>query len=100
MRTRTSLHALLEDSADDHGAAVALSDRKGSVTYEELWALATRVGAALRGLGCEREDRVAVYLDKRVETVATIFGASAAGAAFVPVNPVLRARQVAHIVDD
>ena len=41
-----------------------------------------------RGLG--RGDRVAVYLDKRVETVAAIFGASAAGGVFVPVNPLLR----------
>ena len=47
-----------------------------------------------------REQRVAVYLDKRIETVAAIFGASAAGAAFVPVNPLLRPAQVGHILRD
>jgi acyl-CoA ligase (AMP-forming) (exosortase A-associated) len=47
-----------------------------------------------------REERVAVYLDKRIETVVAIFGTSAAGAAFVPVNPLLRAAQVGHILRD
>ena len=39
-------------------------------------------------------------LDKRIETVVAIFGASAAGAAFVPVNPLLRPAQVGHILRD
>jgi acyl-CoA ligase (AMP-forming) (exosortase A-associated) len=43
---------------------------------------------------------VAVYLEKRFETVAAIFGASAAGAVFVPVNPLLKPDQVAHILRD
>ena len=45
-------------------------------------------------------DRVAVFLDKRIETVVSLLAASFAGAAFVPVNPVLKPRQVAHVVGD
>ena len=45
-----------------------------------------------------REERVAIWLEKRVETVATVFGTSAAGGVFVPVNPVLRPPQVAYIL--
>ena len=41
-----------------------------------------------------------IFLDKRIETVATIFGASAAGGVFVPINPLLRSRQVAYILGD
>ena len=51
-------------------------------------------------LGLEREQRVAVFLEKRIETVAAIFGTSAAGGAFVPINPLLRPQQVAHILAD
>jgi acyl-CoA ligase (AMP-forming) (exosortase A-associated) len=47
-----------------------------------------------------REDRVAVFLDKRLETAATIFGTSAAGGTFVPINPLLRPAQVAYILRD
>src|SRR5690606_8466954 len=42
----------------------------------------------------------AVFLDKRVETVCAIFGSAAAAAVFVPVNPLLKPRQVAHLLDD
>ncbi len=48
-------------------------------------------------LGLDRGDRVAVYLEKRLETIAALFGASAAGGVFVPVNPLLKAEQVAYI---
>ena len=57
-------------------------------------------GAGLHDLGLARGDRVAIYLDKRIETVCAIFGTSVAGAVFVPINPLLRARQVAHILAD
>ena len=43
---------------------------------------------------------MAIYLDKRIETVESIFAASAAGVVFVPVNPMLKATQVGHILGD
>ena len=56
--------------------------------------------AGLRQLGLERGDRVGVYLDKRIETVVALFGTSAAGGVFVPINPLLRAHQVGYILAD
>jgi len=58
------------------------------------------VSQGLRGLGLADEDRVAVFLEKRIETVAAMFGASAARAVFVPINPLLRPQQVAYILRD
>jgi len=57
---------------------------------------AAALGARLRAPG----ERVAVFLEKRVENVAAMFGATAAGAVFVPVNPLLKPEQVAHILQD
>jgi acyl-CoA ligase (AMP-forming) (exosortase A-associated) len=54
----------------------------------------------LSGLGLRRGDRVAVYLEKRLETVTALFGTSVACGVFVPVNPLLRPKQVGHIVRD
>jgi acyl-CoA ligase (AMP-forming) (exosortase A-associated) len=51
-------------------------------------------------LGVQRGERVAVYLDKRFETVITSFGAPAAGAVFVPINPLLKPEQVGYILRD
>ncbi len=51
-------------------------------------------------LGLARCDRVAIYLDKRVETVVASFGAPHAGGVFVPINPLLKPEQVAFILQD
>jgi acyl-CoA ligase (AMP-forming) (exosortase A-associated) len=66
-------------------------------------ALAGSVRAAAQALGVRRRapgERIAVFLEKRVENVAAMFGAAAAGCVFVPVNPLLKPDQVAHILAD
>jgi long-subunit acyl-CoA synthetase (AMP-forming) len=52
----------------------------------------------LLALGVATGERVAVYLPKQPETVFGLLGAAAAGACFVPVNPLLKPRQVAYIL--
>ena len=59
-----------------------------------------RCAASLLALGLARGARVAVYLEKRVEAVVASFAAPAAGGVLVPVNPLLKATQVAHILQD
>ena len=97
---RTALHTLLRQSAAMRPDAPALTHKSSSLTYGALWRQSAALAAGLRGLGLARGDRCAVFLDKRPETVATIFAVSAAAGVFVPVNPVLKAPQVAHILDD
>jgi acyl-CoA ligase (AMP-forming) (exosortase A-associated) len=96
----TRLHELVAEQADRRGDAPALSYQDHTVSYAELWRDIAAFGAALRRLGLSRNDRVGIYLDKRIETVVSIFGTSAAGGVFVPVNPQLRPAQVAYILDD
>jgi acyl-CoA ligase (AMP-forming) (exosortase A-associated) len=65
--------------------------------------LADAVRAAAAALGARRHapgERIAVFLEKRIENVAAMFGAAAAGCVFVPVNPLLKPDQVAHILAD
>jgi acyl-CoA ligase (AMP-forming) (exosortase A-associated) len=100
MAMRTNLHHLLEEKILEHGGLPALTDGGYTYTYADVWAKVRSVANGLHGLGLQRDDRVAVFLDKRVETVAAIFGTSAAGGVFVPVNPVLRPAQVAYILAD
>ena len=97
---RTNLHHLVEHRARSHPDSPALTFKKETLSYEALWTQVRGVAAGFRELGVVREQRVAVFLDKRIETVVAIFGASAAGAAFVPVNPLLRPAQVGHILRD
>jgi acyl-CoA ligase (AMP-forming) (exosortase A-associated) len=78
----------------------ALTYKDETVAYAPLWEEARTIGSQFVGLGLRAGDRVAIYLEKRVETVAAIFAASVAGAIFVPVNHVLKPAQVAHILRD
>lgn len=97
---RTNVHDLLAQQAAARPDAAALTYRDATVTYADVWRCARAAAAQLRDLGVQRGDRVAIYLEKRLETVAAIFAASAAGAVFVPINHVLKPLQVGHILAD
>jgi acyl-CoA ligase (AMP-forming) (exosortase A-associated) len=81
-----------------HAPAVTFDARTHA--YADLADAIERCATGLVRLGILRGQRVAFYLDKRFETVATAFGVARAGAVFVPVNPVLKAEQVLHIARD
>ncbi|GAB2594690.1 acyl-CoA ligase (AMP-forming), exosortase A system-associated [Microlunatus antarcticus] len=95
---RTNLHHLLQEAAAARPHAPAVTSKDVTVTYGELWQTCEAAAGGLEALGLRRGERVAVFLDKRVETVAAFFATSAAGAVFVPVNPVLKAAQVSYIL--
>src|SRR5690606_31651314 len=77
-----------------------LEYRDARLTYAELNDLMDATAQAVLAAGVGRGERVAIYLPKQIETVAAIFGAARAGAVYVPVNPALKARQVAYILKD
>ncbi|MDR3220840.1 MAG: acyl-CoA ligase (AMP-forming), exosortase A system-associated [Candidatus Accumulibacter sp.] len=79
---------------------IALTHGQDSMSYAALQDGITRFASGLIGLGLERGERVAIYLEKRFETVIASFGAPAAGGVFVPLNPLLKPEQVAYILRD
>lgn len=97
---RFLIHGLIQAQAERMPEAPALVDRRRTVTYGELWQAVERAARGLVALGLGRGDRVAVYLEKRIETVVALFAAARAGGVFVPINPQLKPRQVEHILDD
>jgi len=94
------LHELVAVGAARDPAAPALTVAGEHLSYDTLAQQVHACAYGLMALGVGRADRVGIYLDKRVETVVASFGAAAAGAVFVPVNPLLKAEQVAFIARD
>ena len=78
----TLVHHLLEESATRFGTREALTGDGRRITYAELDREAECVASALVTAGVERGDRVVVFMDNSVETVASIFGALKAGCCF------------------
>lgn len=83
-----------------HPDAVALMHGDLRWSYAQVAEGAARWAALLLEAGVAPGDRVALWTDKVPEAVAALFGAWRAGAVAVPVNPVLKPAQVAHIVGD
>ena len=94
------IHDLLLRSAQRTPGAEALVYGQRRLNYGELAGLVRQTASALLASALERGERVAVYLEKNIENVAAMFGAAAAGGAFVPVNPLLKPEQVAYILAD
>lgn len=94
------LDELTRCSAEKGPDAVALVAGASTLTYGAVEDQVTRLAGSLTELGLPRGGRVAVFLDKRFEMVVSCFAAARAGGAFVPVNPVLKAAQVAYILAD
>lgn len=78
--------------------AIVFYDRR--IRYEELYSDVTRFAAALRGMEIERRDRVAIALPNVPEFVVALYGALAAGAEVVSINPLYTAREIGYMLRD
>nr|MBA2689443.1 acyl-CoA ligase (AMP-forming), exosortase A system-associated [Burkholderiales bacterium] len=94
------VHQLITDSARRVPQRPALKYRDAELDYAELSTAVMAFAAAMVALGLKRGERVAIYAEKRLETVIAMFGVSAAGGVYVPVNPLLKGEQVAYILAD
>ncbi|MBS1868315.1 MAG: AMP-binding protein [Actinobacteria bacterium] len=84
-------------AAPDKEALVA-GDRR--LTFAELDAAASALAARLHALGVQRGERVAILLPNGVEAAIAIYGTLRAGAAFVPLNPTIKADKLAYVLRD
>ncbi|RZJ12917.1 MAG: acyl-CoA ligase (AMP-forming), exosortase A system-associated [Rubrivivax sp.] len=94
------LNELVAVAAERTPDASALTYGGATLSYGELDAAMRGFASGLMQLGLSRGERVAIYLEKRVETVVASFGAPAAGGVFVPLNPLLKPDQVGFILRD
>lgn len=90
------------DTLTTRGAAgdVALQDRAGALCYADLEAEVGRIAHWLARLGFTPGDRIATWLPKTRTACLMPLAAPRAGLVHVPVNPVLKRAQVAHILAD
>jgi len=89
-RSNLAYNCLDHHVESGRGAATALitENERGETrtfTYAELLADAKRVSAALRGLGIEKGDRVAIYMPTCAEAIALMLGAIRIGAVIIVV---------------
>ncbi|MDV5822059.1 acyl-CoA ligase (AMP-forming), exosortase A system-associated [Sphingobium naphthae] len=81
-------------------AASALNGRSGHYSYAELEQALARLAGWLAGFGLEPGARVASWVAKGPVAALMPLAAPRAGFIHVPINPLLKHRQVAHILAD
>src|SRR5690348_9340035 len=95
-----TIGSLVERCALAYGPEIAVVCGETRITYRELISRIRRTGRALRGLGLEKGDRVAILMDDRPELLDVYYGALWAGLVVVPLNTRLSAADHQHIVCD
>ncbi|URI10269.1 acyl-CoA ligase (AMP-forming), exosortase A system-associated [Aquincola tertiaricarbonis] len=94
------LHELVHSAAARDAEAPALTAAGHTLRYGELDDAVRRFAGGVVQAGLQRGERVAIYLEKRFETVIASFGAPAAGGVMVPINPLLKPEQAVFILQD
>ena len=82
------------------GNKIAFIDPERSLTYDGLQARSIRFANALRELGVEHEQRVALLLNDTVDYPVAFWGTIRAGAIAIPLNTYLPHPQYAYILND
>jgi long-chain acyl-CoA synthetase len=96
----TNLSSLLEDAAAGHPYHPALRMDDLVLTYAQFREAAGRMSTLLASLGVEPGDRVGLMLPNVPAFPIAFYGALAAGAVVVPMNPLLKEREVAYYLGD
>ncbi|MEU5082880.1 MULTISPECIES: class I adenylate-forming enzyme family protein [Streptomyces] len=95
-----SLVHALRTAVTEHPDRAFLTYFDTRLSYRETDELTDSVAAHLAGRGLRRGDRVAVLLQNSPHFVLAVLGAWKAGATVVPVNPMYKSREVAHVLRD
>lgn len=71
-----------------------------STTYAQFNDYSSRVAAYLKALGFQKEDLVAIKLEKSMEYVAVELGVIKCGCAFVPISDAMGQERIEHVLRD
>ncbi|MFD6229385.1 AMP-binding protein [Streptomyces sp. NPDC060232] len=96
----TNIATLLTGSTATHGDRIAIRHETTTLTYAQLDDLTARTAALLQDRGVRPGDRVAVITPNVPHFPIAYYGILRAGAVVVPMNPLLKAPEIAFILRD
>ncbi|GAA5019782.1 hypothetical protein GCM10025734_73320 [Kitasatospora paranensis] len=95
-----NLATALRESRNAHPDKPLCHYAETSFSYAQIDEMSGRVASRLLSLGLRRGDKVAVQLPNVPEFLCTYFGILKAGLTMVPLNPLLRAPEIAYHLGD
>jgi long-chain acyl-CoA synthetase len=100
MTTMTSLASNLTNTTRAHARRVAVRVDNAAMTYQALDEASARVAGLLRQRGLKPGDRVGIMMPNVAEVPVVYYGVLRAGGVVVPMNPLLKVREVAYYLGD
>lgn len=91
---------LLEKTASKYPENTATDFMGHTLKYKDLWSLSLKFAGALQASGVEPGERVAIMLPNCPQFLIAFYGALAAGAVVVNVNPLYTPRELRHQLSD
>ena len=99
-RSKTMASSLLEQvirHSDNHPEAVAIRFKQDTLKYRGLAEQSAMLANSLLSTGLAPGSRVAVLLPNCSESIVAALASFASGFVYVPINPLLRRRQLLHV---
>ncbi len=95
-----NLATMLRESATAHPDKPLCHINDTTLTYAQVDEISGRVATSLLGLGLQRGDKVAVQLPNLPQFLFSYFAIMKAGLVMVPLNPLLKAQEIAYHLDN
>src|SRR5690348_6719132 len=100
MSSVTNLARNLTDTTRIHAGRVAVRVDNAAMTYRALDEASARVAGVLQERGIRPGDRVGIMMPNVAEVPVVYYGILRAGGVVVPMNPLLKEREVAYYLRD
>ncbi|WP_186446124.1 non-ribosomal peptide synthetase [Paenibacillus cremeus] len=97
---QASIHELLDQQADWHPDRTALQWDAGQMTYRELDKRANQLAHYLQEQGLDKEQLVAICLERSPHMIVSFISVLKAGGAYVPLDMTYPPDRIAHMIDD
>ncbi|HET8774712.1 MAG TPA: non-ribosomal peptide synthase/polyketide synthase, partial [Thermoanaerobaculia bacterium] len=94
------IHELFERQVAAQPDAVAIVFEDQRLTYAELNARANQLAHELIARGVQPDDRVAIKMERSLDTVVAMLGTLKAGGAYVPLDPSYPADRLRYLIED
>ncbi len=98
--TEGNLNSMFSDTVAKHPDSRSVIFYGREFTFAEMGDMTARMTATLRGLGVEKDDRVALILANLPHYIAAHFGVLGAGATVVPNNPLYTDKELEFQLKD
>lgn len=95
-----SVPALFDEVAARRGASTALRSDAGEMSYADLASRIDRIAHGLTAAGVKHGDRVALFLERSPDAIASLYAVMKCGATCVPLDPEYPLDRIHFLVTD